>query len=406
MSLTKKFKSIFVLSIFYANYTWTNLFRSKILCSTLLCLIFVSTAFAQDNYRDSINTDYKREQQIENYNRTNIQLDSGEILQQWKNPLIKIKTVNGLTFSGNLQNVFNDTVVLAGVETQMNTEQNPDETVIKIGLNEISEITLPKKSEFWKYAGYWGLIPAAAGAVVGLASGDDPGGLVSFTAGQKAVIAGGLLGFIGFNIGGSIGALKGVDVDIPWQNRSLAEKRAILSQLRSGKYRSPHPIRVSPWVGGISDPHGKTVANFGGRLRDSFAPRSGVELTYGTSQRYSVNYQYYSDLINERIKVTDISGSFFIAFSRNRLVNPFVTWGWGMLTTTVHRKTSWEIEPGKYSEWKEKDVERFLSLNLFGGVEIPVTKWFSLEARVGKILKFDEPGHFCFQLGLNISSKF
>jgi hypothetical protein len=76
------------------------------------------------------------------------------------------------------------------------------------------------------------------------------------------LILGGTLGLTGASIGGTIGLLKGVDVDIPWQNQSLEEKRAILSQLGSGQYRSRHPIRFSPWIGIITAPHGKTVPNF------------------------------------------------------------------------------------------------------------------------------------------------
>lgn len=61
-------------------------------------------------------------------------------------------------------------------------------------------------SKFWKGFLYGGLIVGGAGALMGLISGDDEGGLFAFTAGQKAA----MLGVIGFVVGGVIGGIIAV----------------------------------------------------------------------------------------------------------------------------------------------------------------------------------------------------
>lgn len=68
----------------------------------------------------------------------------------------------------------------------------------------------PADGKKWlKGAGIGFLIGAGVGAAMGLASGDDESGFISFSAEEKAVIAGVGLGVIGALLGGIIGALDG-----------------------------------------------------------------------------------------------------------------------------------------------------------------------------------------------------
>lgn len=80
---------------------------------------------------------------------------------------------------------------------------------------EIGTIILVKKNHFWKGVGFGTLIGGGIGAVSGLVSGDDTdGGLLQFSAGEKALMGGILLGLAGGVTGGVIGALSDIDDEI------------------------------------------------------------------------------------------------------------------------------------------------------------------------------------------------
>ena len=320
---------------------------------------------------------------IKNYKNTIDYFDPelGVTLIQWKSPMIQIETTNGHRFIGNLQSLSADSIVLINVEKQRLKPLEANKITTKVSLNDISGLSLPRKSTFFKSVA-WGLLPGAIGAFIGLASGDDTSGWIRFTAGDKAAMLGLAFGGIGVSIGGSIGALKGVDVDVPWKEKSEVERRSIISQLGIGQYHSRHPIRGSIWAGGISPPHGKAVTFRGGRLRFYFTPRSGVELIYGRTGWFE--YSNY-----EKKQLEYFSGGFFILFTRKRLINPFVAWGWGRNSTTTQYGNN---------EYEDKS----LSLNFYGGVEMPLTNWLSLEGRVGNILVWREGGHLNFQLSLTL----
>lgn len=320
---------------------------------------------------------------LKNYKNTIDYFDSelGVTPEQWKSPMIQIETTNGHRFIGNLHSVSADSIVLINVETQRLIHQEATQLTTKVNLNDISGLSLPRKSTFFKSVA-WGLLPGAIGAFIGFASGDDPSGWFSLTAVDKAAILGLAFGGIGVSIGGTIGALKGVDVDVPWEEKSEVERRSILSQLGIGQYHSRDVLRASPWVGVISPPHGKEVSAMGGRLRFYFTPRSGLELVYGRTGWFE--YSNY-----EKKQLEYFSGGFFISFTRKRLINPFVAWGWGRNSTTT-----------QYGNNEYEETNSRFSLNFYGGVEMPLTNWLSLEGRVGNILVLCEGGHLNFQLSL------
>ena len=74
---------------------------------------------------------------------------------------------------------------------------------------EISTRPADRMNGFWKGAGIGFLIGGAAGVVIGLVAGDDEPDFVSFSAADKALIAGIGLGTLGALLGGAIGAASG-----------------------------------------------------------------------------------------------------------------------------------------------------------------------------------------------------
>ncbi len=245
----------------------------------------------------------------------------------------------------------------------------------------------------------------AVGALLGFASGDDPPGLVSFSAGQKAGLLGSALGTIGLSIGGTYGALKGVDLDIPWEGKNEAERSAILSHLRAGTYRCRSCFRISPWAGVHSPPEGKTAAVYGGRVRFYFTPRSGMELAYGgtdwspiKSSRHDPGWSY-----TKRSRMSRLSGGFFIYPVRTRAVMPFVAWGWGRTTTQTDETQRHPYGADEYGEWKTSYKESFFATHLSAGIEVPLTNRLSLEGRIEDIWALTEGHHTAFQLGAVLS---
>ena len=101
-----------------------------------------------------------------------------------------------------------------------------------VDLGEISHITVVKKSHLLEGAGYGLLIGGGAGAVLGLAMGDDKPHFVYFTAGQKALLLGMALGAAGAIAGLIAGAEAGGAQIISMESRYTPEGKArILKKL-------------------------------------------------------------------------------------------------------------------------------------------------------------------------------
>jgi hypothetical protein len=92
----------------------------------------------------------------------------------------------------------------------------------KINFNNIDLVKIRMKNNPVRVALAGAAIGLAAGGLIGLISGDDPSGLLSFSAGEKAMLYG-----LAFGVGGAgIGALEGlVKINIPIKGRMENFKR-------------------------------------------------------------------------------------------------------------------------------------------------------------------------------------
>jgi hypothetical protein len=329
---------------------------------------------------DQRTLDLLREQIARPHQRPN------ETWQRSRGSLVRLETTNGCEFTGFLHEIRDDSIALSnGVEISGIAPQASTQATAAVGLNDITALCMTRNSNFVKGAA-WGLLPITLGAALGAAA-DDEGEFIN----PGAIILGlGIMsGFTIGSIGGSIAALKGVDVDVLWDGKSEVQKRAILTQIRSGHYRSRPFFKVSPWVGVVSPPEGKAAAVVGGRARYYFTPRSGLELAYGRTRWFdrqdADSYTHYT-LRRGRRRMECLSGGFFVSITRKRRVNPFFSWGWGRVATTT-------------DGWEDKDA-RF-AFTYYGGVEIPLGNSLSLEGRYGDIWALFQGHHPNFQLALS-----
>jgi hypothetical protein len=110
---------------------------------------------------------------------------------------------------------------------------------VSVDIADIKTITIVKKSKVGKGAGFGFLGGASLGVVIGLASGDDPPGFMSYTAGDKAAFLGIAFGLIGMILGAAEGASAGADQKIQIEGKSDSEIKEILEDLRE-KARVPN----------------------------------------------------------------------------------------------------------------------------------------------------------------------
>lgn len=128
--------------------------------------------------------------------------------------IIKVLLKDGTTITGELLSVReNSLVVYTKTYNDSISAHLSDVSIIKN--EEVLSVIQKGKSKISKGIGYGLLIGAGTGALIGFASGDDGGGFVSFSAGEKAVFGGVLLGSAGLIIGiiwGSISSTRDISV--------------------------------------------------------------------------------------------------------------------------------------------------------------------------------------------------
>ncbi len=102
-----------------------------------------------------------------------------------------------------------------------------------VSIIDVGHIYIQKKSKFLKGAGMGLLFGGTTGALIGFASGDDTDGFIQFTASEKALALGIVLGVAGATIGGIGGAIAGVDETVSIKSTSPDKLYSILNKLKS-----------------------------------------------------------------------------------------------------------------------------------------------------------------------------
>ncbi len=82
---------------------------------------------------------------------------------------------------------------------------------VSLELSEIDSVRIIRKAKVLQGMGIGLATGAATGALIGFASGNDEPGWFSFTAGEKAAVAGAALGTLGLILGAIFGAAAGSD---------------------------------------------------------------------------------------------------------------------------------------------------------------------------------------------------
>jgi len=303
------------------------------------------------------------------------------------NLILKIKSTSGFTYEGILTKVSPGVLTLALDDHRK--YQDPDLHTIEtsIQLNKIAEICINKKTPIGYELGYGTLVPFIIGSLSGYLIGDGSE--------NSAMFLGSLSASIGFVIGSSVGTLRSIDIDIPWQDKSFEEKQKIISDLYSDTYKPPFVAKLTPYIGRISPDKGPALQNYGIRLRTYFTLRSGLEIEYfqledvtghNSYTKWIRNYEYY------------YSG-FFLSLTKKHRANPFVAWGWGFRKQYSNEEY---LSTNRRYNYQNKDL--FLSAHF--GIDVKIWNWVNSEIRLRYVWDGTPEKHFGLLIGLSFGPNY
>jgi len=101
-----------------------------------------------------------------------------------------------------------------------------------IAVSNINEMKFRKKGKFGKGVLYGTLIGVSIGVILGYASGDDNGGIISFTAGEKATFLGIFFSLPGAIIGGIVGHRMNFNIPIRGNHNTYNAQREKLRRYK------------------------------------------------------------------------------------------------------------------------------------------------------------------------------
>ncbi len=140
-----------------------------------------------------------------------------------------VQKKDGQRVRGELITVKKNSLLLLDAETGAD---------VSVDISDIKVVKIVHKGNFGTGVGLGLLIGGGGGALVGLISGDDPPGLMSLSAGEKAAMLGIGFGVIGLFIGGIAGAAAGADEKIQIEGNTPHLRELALEKLRK-KARIP-----------------------------------------------------------------------------------------------------------------------------------------------------------------------
>jgi hypothetical protein len=117
-----------------------------------------------------------------------------------------------------------------------------------VRFSEIEHIVIKREGRFWSGLGYGALIGGGLGAVIGLASGDDTGGLFRLSAGAKALLLSIGLGIPAALAGGITGAIQGTDEDFVMRGNAETYKAIVPALKEDAIFSSLPPPELQTFV--------------------------------------------------------------------------------------------------------------------------------------------------------------
>jgi hypothetical protein len=130
---------------------------------------------------------------------------------------------NGQTIKGELLTVKGDRLILLNANSLAAPETR---------IGDVAWIRIMKKSRLLPGLGRGLLIGGASGAVLGLLSGGDQSGFLSFSVGQTALVGALGLGLLGASVGGIIGAIAGIDETMDVGTLTASQIDQVLNKLK------------------------------------------------------------------------------------------------------------------------------------------------------------------------------
>ena len=130
--------------------------------------------------------------------------DSAVIKRIFKASITQIKSRSA---TGYLAAVDDSTISLADKAPSRGIYAKEGTNLVKFHYNGIEKVVIRRKGATGRGLLYGAIIGLASGAIWGLSSGNDRPGIISFTAGQKAIIGGFTCAIVGTGIGGVIGSV-------------------------------------------------------------------------------------------------------------------------------------------------------------------------------------------------------
>lgn len=133
------------------------------------------------------------------------QYDTAVIKRIFKASVIQVETRK---LTGYLAAFGDTTLFLADKAPMYGLYSQGQTSLTEFGYSGIEKVVIRRKGSTGRGFLYGALIGLGAGAIAGLASGNDPpGGIISFTAGQKAIFLGAAGVIPGTVIGGIVGSI-------------------------------------------------------------------------------------------------------------------------------------------------------------------------------------------------------
>lgn len=132
------------------------------------------------------------------------QHDSAVVKRIFKASLTQIKSRSA---AGYLAAIDDSTISLADKAPSRGLYAKEGTNLTKFYYSGIEKVVIRRKGATGRGFLYGAIIGLASGAIWGLSSGNDRPGIISFTAGQKAVIGGVSCAIVGTGIGGIIGSV-------------------------------------------------------------------------------------------------------------------------------------------------------------------------------------------------------